>query len=73
MSMENPMLRPTAARVTADLRVVTRHGSIKLTPDAAFSVARELIRRGARAIVREETGIPTPRPKASAGKRKVAR
>jgi hypothetical protein len=71
--MEVPMIRPTTARVTNDLRITTPHGAIRLTPDACFSVAKELIRRGARAIVLEQTGTSLPRPKATVSKRRSAR
>jgi hypothetical protein len=41
-------------RVTADLRLQTPQGEVRLTPEGAFDVARRLIRRGARRIVDEE-------------------
>jgi hypothetical protein len=47
------MTRSTV-KITDDLRIVVPRGEAQLSPASAFNVARELIRRGARRIVREE-------------------
>jgi hypothetical protein len=44
--------------VTADLKIRSGRSVIQLTPQMAFTVARQLIERGTRRIVAEETAKP---------------
>jgi hypothetical protein len=50
----NAKLPTGRAIVTADLRIKSGRSVIQLTPETAFSVARQLLERGTRRIVAEE-------------------
>jgi hypothetical protein len=46
-------------RLTPALRLTVAGGEVELTPEHAFGLAQDLIRRGARKIVNEEAARPT--------------
>jgi hypothetical protein len=60
-------------RITRDLEIILPRGTNKVTPAEAFDVARELVRRGARAIIEQEIDRGAPRSPARASSRRAAR